>query len=201
MSQVNLREAEMPGVEAAMKVPPKSRWQVLLMEYELLDSYWMTLHQRIWMSALVLIGLSMVGVAFLAVGMSSGETETLRVIGLVGSVAALITVGWWLLQRRIHTLQRVAEYRKREIERELGMRSEIYLSFLRQSRLFGLRHAGTIARRMAEGNEELEGDLQEFALSSEAQPWFPRLMGERFVWNMVPWLLIAAWGALYALKL
>ena len=184
-----------------MKVPPKSRWQVLLMEYELLDSHWTTLHQRIWMSALVLIGLTMVGVAFLAVGMNPGEAETLRVIGLVGGVAALITVGWWLLQRRIHTLQRIAEYRKREIERELGMRSEIYLNFLRQSRLFGLRRAGTIARRMAEGNEDLEGDLQEFALSSEARPWFPRLMGERFVWNMVPWLLIAAWGALYALKL
>ena len=200
MNDVRVRDTYVPGESAAMKVLPRNRWQVLLMEYELLDSYGTTLHQRIWMSALVLIGLSMVGVTFLAAGVSVDESEVLGVIGLVGTVASLITVGWWLLQRRLSALQEVGQYRKREIERELGMRTEIYLGFLRQSRHLRLRRRGTSARLFAEGDEVLEGDLQAFAASPESKPWFPRLMSERLVWNLVPWLLIAAWGVLYAMR-
>ncbi|MBI2872534.1 MAG: hypothetical protein HYY00_05000 [Chloroflexi bacterium] len=192
--------AEVPGEAAVMRVPPRSRWQVLLLEYELLDSYWTYLQQRVWMSGLVLVGLSMVGITFMAVGLTAGDELTLRVVGLVGAVAVLLTLGWWLLLRRTFTLQHVSEYRKREIERELGMRQELYLSYLRQGRLVGLRRADTLAERMAEGDAELTDDLRKLAHSSEARPWFPQLMGERLVWSLVPWLLIAAWVALYMLK-
>lgn len=189
-----------PGETATMRVPPRNRWQVLLVEYELLDAYWSQLAQRMWMSGLFLVGLSMIGIGFLAPILDAGEEESLRLIGLIGGVASLLTVGWWLLLRRLFTAQRVAEYRRNEIERELGMRSSLYLTFLRQARHFGSRRASTLARQMAEGDEDLEAGLREFATSAEGRPWMPRFLTERLVWSLVPWLLIAAWAGLYWLK-
>ncbi|MBI4199059.1 MAG: hypothetical protein HY535_01105 [Chloroflexi bacterium] len=196
----DVREDVLPAETAAMKVPPRNRWQVLLVEYELLDAYWSQLHQRVWMSGLVLVGLSMVGLTFLAVVMEPGEVESRRIISLIGAVASLLTVGWWLLLRRIFTAQRVAEYRRDEIEREMGMRSGLYLTFLRQSRLFVSRRSGTLARQLGEGDQELESDLKEFAASAESRPWLPRLMAERWVWLLMPWVLLLAWAGLYTLK-
>ena len=195
-----VRDDGLPGESATMRVPPRNRWQVLLIEYELLDAYWSQLHQRVWMSGLFLVGLSMIGIGFLAPILDAGEAETLNLIGLIGGVASLLTVGWWLLLRRLFTVQRVAEYRRNEIERELGMRSGLYLTFLRQSRLFGSRRASGVARRMAEGDEDLEAGLNEFASSAEARPWMPRFMAERLVWSLVPWVLIGAWAGLYLMK-
>lgn len=194
------QESETLGEAATMRVPPRNRWQVLLIEYELLDSYWAQIHQRIWMSGLVLVGLTMIGISWMAAIMDTGLLETQRMIGLIGGVSSLLAVGWWFLLRRLFTSQRVAEYRKNEIERELGMRSGLYMTVLRQTRHFGAAKAGTAARRLAEGDELLEHDLREFATSPEARPWLPRFMAERFVWSLVPWLLIASWAALYALK-
>jgi len=194
------RDAGLPGEAAAMRVPPRNRWQILLIEYELLDAYWSQTLQRVWMSGLVLVGLTMVGLGGMAATLKVGELETLRTIALIGGVASLLTVGWWLLLRRLFTNQRVAEYRKNEIERELGMRSGLYLTFLRQSRLFGSRRANNLARQMSEGDEDLEEGLREFATSAEGRPWLPRFMAERLVWSLVPWLLIGAWVGLYVLK-
>ena len=199
----NTREVqygEMPGEAAAMRVPPRNRWQVLLIEYELLDTYWAQLHQRIWMSGLVLVSLTMVGISWMAAIMDTGLLETQRMIGLIGGVSSLLAIGWWFLLRRLFTAQRVAEYRKNEIERELGMRSGLYMTVLRQSRQFGAGKSGALSKRLAEGDELLEHDLREFATSAEARPWLPRFMAERLVWSLVPWLLIAAWAALYVLK-
>ena len=193
-------ERGLPGESAAMSVPPRNRWQVLLIEYELLDAYWTHLHQRVWMSGLVLVGLTMLGIGFLASGMDTGTVETQRVIGLIGGVAAILSVGWWLLLRRLFTAQRVAEYRRSEVERELGMRSGLYMSFLRQSRLFGARGNARVARQFAEGDEDLEHELREFAASPAARPWLPQFMADRLVWSLVPWVLIGAWAALYIVK-
>ena len=194
------REDTLPGETAAMRVPPRNRWQVLLIEYELLDAYLAQLNQRVWTSGLFLVGLSMIGVAFLAATLDTGKLESLRLIGLVGGVASLLTVGWWLLLRRMFASQRVAEYRRNEIERELGMRSGLYLTFLRQNRRFESRRASNLARQIAEGDEDLEASLREFATSAEGRPWLPRFMAERLVWSLAPWLLIAAWVGLYIMK-
>ena len=195
------REDEQPGEMAAMKVPPRNRWQVLLLEYELLDAYWSQLQQRIWTSGLFLAGLSMVGIAFLAVTLKAGEQDTLNTIYLIGGVASVLSVGWWLLLRRIVAEERVSEYRKNEIERELGMRSSLYLAFLRKSRLFDTRRSSSVlAREMAEGDAELEAGLGDFATESPARPRLFRFLGERLVWNLVPLLLVAAWVWLYVMK-
>jgi hypothetical protein len=152
------------------------------------------------MSGLVLVGLTMVGISWMAAIMDTGLVETQRMIGLIGGVSSLLAVGWWFLLRRLFTAQRVAEYRKNEIERELGMRSGLYMTVLRQSRQFGAGKSGLLSKRLAEGDELLEHDLREFSTSAEARPWLPRFMAERLVWSLVPWLLIAAWAALYMLK-
>ena len=101
--------------------------------------------------------------------------------------------------RRMFAVQRVAEYRRNEIERELGMRTGLYLTFLRQSRRFGNRR-GIVARQLAEGDSEIEEGLKEFGGSPEGSPRFAKFMAERFVWNVVPWLLIVAWASLYLVK-
>lgn len=198
--EVQNGERGLPGESATMRVPPRNRWQVLLIEYELLDAYWTHLHQRVWMSGLVLVGLTMLGIGFLAAGMDTGKVETQRVIGLIGGVAAVLSVGWWLLLRRLFTAQRVAEYRRNEVERELGMRSGLYMSFLRESRLFRSRGSARVARKFAEGDEELEHELREFAASPAARPWLPQFMADQLVWSLVPWILIGAWVALYVVK-
>lgn len=182
-----------------MKVPPRNRWQVLLVEYELLDAYISQLTSRVWSSGMVLIGLSMLGISFLASTLQPGEAITLNLIGLVGGVASLLAVGWWLLLRRMFASQRVAEYRRNEIERELSMRSGLYLTALRQNRRFESRRAASMARQMSDGDEELEDSLRQFAASSEGRPFFPRIMAERLVWSLIPWLLIVAWGGLYVM--
>ena len=195
-----LQDDGLPAEAAAMRVPPRNRWQILLIEYELLDAYLSQLHQRVWSSGLFLVGLTMIGIGFLAPMLDAGVQESLNMIGLIGGVASLLTVGWWLLLRRLFASQRVAEYRRNEIERELGMRSGLYLTFLRQSRRFESRRAATLARQVAEGDEDLEAGLQGFATSAEGRPWLPRFMAERLVWMLVPWLLIAAWAGLYMIK-
>ena len=194
------REAELPAEEAAMRVPPRNRWQILLIEYELLDGYWAALQQRIWMSGLFLVGMSMLGIAFLSVTLKSGVQETLDMILLIGGVASVLTLAWWLLLRRMFGAERVAEYRKNEIERELGMRSTLYLTFLRQSRLFGARRGASSARQLAEGDEEIEASLRQLDSSHQGRGILPKFMAEGLVWNLVPWLLIASWGVLYYIK-
>ncbi len=188
-----------PGESATMNVSPRNRWQVLLVEYELLDAFIAQLTSRVWTSGMVLIGLSMLGISFLAATLDPGEAITLNLIGLVGGVGSLLAVSWWLLLRRIFASQRVAEYRRNEIERELNMRSGLYLTALRQNRRFEARRAAGMARQMADGDEELEDGLRQFAASPEGRPWFPRIMAERLVWSLIPWLLIAAWGGLYVM--
>lgn len=195
------RDILSPGETLAMRVPPRNRWQVLLMEYEMLDSLQTQINQRIWLSGLFLVGLTMVGLTFLATGLRPNQPENLHIIALIGGIASLLNLGWWLVLRRLTSIQRVSEYRKQETERELGIRSELYLGFLHQSRLFGLRRAGTIARYMAEGDTELEKDLVKFSKAPGARPWFPRFMAERFVWSLVPWVLITGWAGLYVMKM
>ena len=194
------REQTLPGETAAMRVPPRSRWQVLLIEYELLDSFNATTQSRVWTSGLVLVGLSMLGLTFMSTTLKSGGEEALQVIGLVGIVATLLSLGWWILLRRLFTAQRITEYRRNEIERELGLRSGLYLTFLRQTRRADARRVSNLARQVSEGDEDLESNLTNVALNPGTQTWLPGFISDRLVWSLVPWLLTGAWVGLYILK-
>ena len=63
------------------------------------------------MSGLVLVGLTMVGISWMAAIMDTGLLETQRMIGLIGGVSSLLAIGWWFLLRRLFTAQRVARDR------------------------------------------------------------------------------------------
>ena len=66
----------------------RGRWQVLLIEYELLDAYWSQLQQRVWMSGLVLVSLSMLGIVFLLTVMAPTRPQTTNSAGLLAIIAA-----------------------------------------------------------------------------------------------------------------
>ncbi|MBI4311066.1 MAG: hypothetical protein HY681_04720 [Chloroflexi bacterium] len=186
---------------AAMSVPPRNRWQVLMVEYELLDSDIDQVTQRVWTGGLVLIGLSLVGLAFLAGNLKPGLTDSSRAIALVGTVGTVLSLGWFVLLRRLFTAQRIAEYRRNEIERELGLRSGLYMTFLRQSRRVGSSRESALARQLSEGDADLEEALQDVALSPEAHAKLPGFLSDRLVWSLVPWVLAAAWVGLYLVKI
>ena len=121
------------------EIAQRSRAQLMLMEYELLDAYWVHLHQRIWLSALVVVGLTMIGVTFLA---SSAIPSDIRgqLMTFVAVVAGLFTLGWWLLIRQMLLNQRVTEFRKKEMEREMGLRMQLYLGYAKNIRAYGRKN-------------------------------------------------------------
>ena len=178
----------------------RGRWQVLLIEYELLDAYWSQLQQRVWMSGLVLVSLSMVGIVFLLTVMDPTRPQTTDSVGLISIVASLLAVGWWLLLRRMFSGQKIAEIRRNEIEKELGMRSSLYLTFLRQNQKSGPRKSSNLARKIADGDDELELDLVNLSTNPDSTSWLPGFISDRWVWSVVPWLLIGSWVALYVIK-
>lgn len=194
------QEREDPAESVVMSVPPRNRWQVLMVEYELLDSYVGQVSQRVWTSGLVLIGLSLLGLASMGT-LKPGLVDTARVVALVGGIGSVLAVGWWVLLRRLFLVQRVAEYRRDEIERELGLRSGLYLTFLRQSRRIGSSRNSAIARQLSEGDAELEGDLRDLSKSPAAKARIPRFLSDKLIWSLAPWLLIAAWVGMYFVKL
>ncbi|GEM_PF-2713069 len=186
---------------ATMSVPPHSRWQVLMVEYELLDSTVSQLMQRVWTSGLVLIALSLIGMSYLSVTLKPALVETTRIIALVGGVGSLLALAWWAMERKIFVAQRVAEYRRDELERQLGLRSGLYLTFLRQSRRLGNSRDSALARQISEGDEALEDDLKNLALNPTTKSSIPSFLSDRTVWSLVPWLLVVAWVGLYFVKM
>lgn len=188
------RAPEAAKPEPAASVAEGHKWQVLLMEYEILDSYWIHLHERIWFSALVLIALSMLGITFLGTGMPTG-TPQLTLVTFVATVAILLTLVWWALVRRMLSYMRITEYRKQEIERELGMRMELYMGFARERR--GRRRAREAVQEMAGGKPDLREDLSSFLDSPVAPTMSPMMPGERVVWNLLPLLFVGAWAVLW----
>ncbi len=191
-----MRAPEAGDPRPVARVPEVSRWQVLLMEYEMLDAYWIHLHQRIWMSALVLMSLSMVGITFLGAGFPAGLPR-LTAVTFIAVVAILITVLWWLLVRRMLTYMRITEYRKGEIEQDLGMRMELYMGFARGRR--GRRGREAVLE-LAHEAPDLGQDLSAFVESPVGRASTPLLPVEELVWNLIPLLFIGAWVGLWAIS-
>ena len=109
------------------------RRQSQLVEYEILDSFWVHQHQWIWLSGLVLVTLSMFGMAVLPMGLAGHEMRT-EIISFVSVISIALTLTWWGMLRHMLNALSVAQHRKREIERSLGMRMEFYLAASRARR-------------------------------------------------------------------
>ena len=177
-----------------LQVVEPNRRQALLIEYEILDSFWTHHHQWIWLSGLVLIGLSMLGMTFLPVGLNANALQVQLVTFVAVLAASLIVIWWGLLRQMLNSLQ-VVQIRKREIEKGLGMRMEIYMNM--SLRGGNRQRARQLAQEESEDDPELRADLADFMRNSPVKPGL--LPGEEIAWNLVPVLFLAAWGVFWGL--
>ncbi len=114
-------------------MPPNSnRQNALLEEYRTCSGQVTRLDNLIWQTASILFPITLAGFAFF--GSSSKHTAeqfSVIVATAIGSSALLAT--WYLLSIRWAVYERVAFYRMREIEDELGLLHHHYSSFVRMS--------------------------------------------------------------------
>jgi hypothetical protein len=177
-----------------MQAVDSNRRQVLLIEYEILDSFWTHQHQWIWLSALVLITLSMLGMTFLPVGLSAHPLRV-QIVSFVAAIAVILTAIWWGLLRQMLSSLRVVQHRKREIERGLGMRMELYMTASRLGRK--RQRVRDLAQEEGMEDPELRADLADFVRMGAAKPGL--LPGEEMAWNLLPIFFIGAWIAFWFL--
>ncbi len=170
------------------------RRQSQLVEYEILDSYWMHHHQWMWLSGLVLIGLSMFGMAVLPMGLAGHELRT-EIISFVSVISIALTLIWWGMLRHMLNALSVVQHRKREIERNLGMRMEFYLAASRAPRK--RERIREFAQQEAGDDPELRADLSDFLRSMTVRQSF--LPGEQAAWGIIPLLFMGAWILFWAI--
>ena len=111
---------------------PPNRQSALLEEYRSCSEQITRLDNLIWQTASIIFPITLAGFAFF--GSSSKHTAeqfSVIVATAFGSIALLTT--WYLLSIRWTVYERVAFYRMREIETELGLLHHHYSSFARMS--------------------------------------------------------------------
>ncbi len=180
------------GVMPASSEPQRRQSQ--LVEYEILDSFWVHYHQWIWLSGLVLITLSMFGMAVLPMGLAGHELRT-EIVSFVSVISVALTLIWWGLLRHMLNGLGVVQHRKREIERNLGMRMEFYLAASRAPRKRD--RIREFAQQEAGDDPELRADLADFLRSITVRQNF--LPAEEVVWNVIPLLFVGAWVTFWAI--
>ena len=186
-------EAPMDRGYAPTATEPQRR-QSQLVEYEILDSYWMHHHQWMWLSGLVLVTVSMFGMAVLPMGLAGHELRT-EIISFVSVISVALTLIWWGMLRHMLNALSVVQHRKREIERNLGMRMEFYLAASRAPRKRD--RIREFAQQEAGDDPELRADLADFLRSVTVKQSF--LPGEQTAWSLIPFLLVGAWVAFWAI--
>ncbi len=91
----------------------------LLEEYKVCDSTVDRLDNLIWQMASIIFPITLAGLAYF--GVSTQHTVNQFIILAVVAVGSIIlTANWYFLSRQWASYQKVAIYRMREIERELG---------------------------------------------------------------------------------
>ncbi len=175
-------------------VTEPQRRQSQLVEYEILDSFWVHQHQWIWLSGLVLVTLSMFGMAVLPMGLAGHELRT-EIISFVSIISIALTFTWWGMLRHMLNSLSVAQHRKREIERNLGMRMEFYLAASRARRKRD--RIREFAQQEAGDDPELRADIADFLRSVTVRPTF--MSGEEAAWSVIPFLFIGAWVVFWAI--
>ena len=182
-------EMEAPLDRGIMPTPSEpQRRQSQLVEYEILDSFWVHQHQWIWLSGLVLITLSMFGMAVLPMGLAGHELRT-EIVSFVSFLSVGLTLIWWGMLRNMLNALTVVQHRKREIERDLGMRMEFYLAASRAPRKRD--RIREFAQQEAGDDPELRADLADFLRSITVRQSF--VPGEDTAWSTIPFLFIGAW--------
>ena len=187
-------QMEAPLDRGMMSPPDPQKRQSQLVEYEILDSSWIHQHHWIWLSGLVLITLSMFGMTFLPVGLA-GHSLQPEIVSFISAIAVALTVIWWGILRQMLNTLNVIQHRKREIERNLGLRMEFYLAASRAPRK--RQHIREFAQQEAGDDPELRADLADFLRSTTTRPGL--LPGESAAWSIVPMFFVVAWIAFWAI--
>lgn len=93
--------------------------QVLLEEYKICDSTVNRLDNLIWQMASILFPITLAGLAYF--GLSAQHTFSQFIVLVVVALGSVIlTLNWYFLSRQWAGYQKIAIYRMREIEHELG---------------------------------------------------------------------------------
>lgn len=93
--------------------------QALLEEYKICDSTINRLDNLIWQMASILFPITLAGLAYF--GLSAQHTfSQFIVLAIVALGSIILTLNWYFLSRQWAGYQKVAIYRMREIEHELG---------------------------------------------------------------------------------
>ncbi|MYD35678.1 MAG: hypothetical protein F4X20_01445 [Dehalococcoidia bacterium] len=182
------------GYTPTQQTEPQRR-QSQLVEYEILDSYWVHQHQWIWLSGLVLVVISMFGMAVLPMGLAGHELRT-EIISFVSVISVALTFIWWGMLRHMLNALTVVKHRKREIERSLGMRMEFYLAASRARRK--RERIREFAQQEAGDDPELRADIADFLRSVTVRQSF--VPGEETAWAIIPFLFMGAWIAFWAIS-
>ncbi len=99
-------------------MPAKDR-DALLEEYKVCESTINRLDHLIWQMASILFPISLAGLTYF--GVTANHTlDQFIVLVVVASGSIILTFNWFYLSRQWASYQKVAIYRMREIERELG---------------------------------------------------------------------------------
>ena len=180
------------GYTTAVSEPQRRQSQ--LVEYEILDCHAMHHHQWMWVSGLVLVIVSMFGMTVLPMGLAGHELRA-EIISFVSVISVALTLLWWGMLRNMLNALAVVQHRKREIERNLGMRMEFYLAASRAPRK--RERIREFAQQEAGDDPELRADLADFLRSITVKPTF--LPGEKAAWSAIPFLLMGAWVVFWAI--
>lgn len=118
------RQNKFQGIQ--MKAPSQ---EALLEEYKICDQAVTRLDNLIWQMAAIVFPITLAGLAYFGVNQGHGISEliTLMVVA-VGSTILLLN--WYLLSRHWAGYQKIAIYRMREIEAEIGTRLYRYNGFI-----------------------------------------------------------------------
>jgi len=107
----------------------KERYEILLKEYEVSQTFSAQMGNQVWQSASIFIALSLAGITLLAQS-TAHSWSRLAVISVVAFASISILVLWARILRRWTSFDAVTQYRMREIESELGMWKNRYIDYM-----------------------------------------------------------------------
>lgn len=112
-------------------VSPGTRGDILLKEYELCTGDANHLEEVIWATAGVLVTASIAGIGFLGgtIPSNPGPYDYLLRAG-IALLSVIFVWSWRIIASRWYSIQRMMYYRILEIEEELDMYKERYVSYL-----------------------------------------------------------------------
>jgi hypothetical protein len=99
---------------------PAKDHDVLLEEYKVCESTVNRLDHLIWQMASILFPISLAGLTYFGVT-ANHKTDQFIVLVVVASGSIILTLNWFYLSRQWASYQKVAIYRMREIEKEVGI--------------------------------------------------------------------------------